>query len=680
VQTKSPDEKKAQSLRIAGRCENDQDKILSKKFVDQRRAKEYAEQNIDGFQEKTDPDFELADVDDPVVVSQVMDCLVVVADNAKKHNAAIVIPDYMTSSANSKLIETALDFVEFDGPVINICTQGQVAVDLATAQEKYTIKDAPGKSFDKGILHSRVTHSIQVKGSYSRVAARLSRVICDPDTELASNIYETKVRGKKKKELESDMGNRRMFVVAGGGFAVLQHMAEAVKESVPIVVLQGSRRLSDYLPKLWVGRYSAKFQLYEETCKLCKECGFPPTLNANVVNLMVRDLVEKGNVNIHQIKGSIYALKRVLQSLQAKDDALLQARKRYCDYQCAAQDMERPDMGMLLAKLVLSFTTTLCVTIAGSVLPANQMEQILSGAVRISDLSFTVILLYVGIIVLPGFLSIIMALQHEYNYGPKILALRHAAGEVVREMFLYRACAGDYSDEKMAAKGKKIAAAGKVEAAAGQDPASASASAAAPTPDSGAVVKQDSGPAQDDLEMSDSGNYDIVSSRASLLTERLIKIGTKVPIFDCPDVSETQAMESAADALQAKNEKKKKKKSKGGDAKASKFFDLHNVVESMKEMKGVEGLAEHCLEDWESESKFGVLSGEDYAHNRLSGHLQLFEEEADSWDRGLLLYKIATYAIGVIGGFLSFMSLEVRLVSLFRAHDCQNATNFVQRI
>ena len=79
----------------------------------------------------------------------------------------------------------------------------------------------------------------------------------------------------------------------------------------------------------------------------------------------------------------------------------------------------------------------------------------------------------------------------------------------------------------------------------------------------------------------------------------------------------------------------------------------------MKELRGVQHLAEHCLDDWESESMFGVLSGEDYARMRLSGHLQLFEEEADTLDKGLLIYKIATYAIGVAGGFLSFMSLEV---------------------
>ena len=35
------------------------------------------------------------------------------------------------------------------------------------------------------------------------------------------------------------------------------------------------------------------------------------------------------------------------------------------------------------------------------------------------------------------------------------------------------------------------------------------------------------------------------------------------------------------------------------------------------------------------------------------------EQEADGLDRGILWFKIATYALGVAGGMLSFLSLEV---------------------
>ena len=224
---------------------------------------------------------------------------------------------------------------------------------------------------------------------------------------------------------------------------------------------------------------------------------------------------------------------------------------------------------------------------------------------------------------------------------------------------MYRACAGEYSDEKIVEKGKN-APVTKGESTADQDQAGST----APVLDNKVDTKE-SDPASDDSDMPDSGNFDIMSSRASLLTEKLIKIGTKVPIFDCPDIEESKKLENTADdpLLTLKDSQKKKKKSKIAD-KVSKYFDTHEVVESMKQLRGVEHLAEHCLEDWDSESKFGVLSGQDYAQMRLAGHLELFEEEADSLDKKLLVYKIATYAIGVIGGFLSFMSLEVQYVAV----------------
>jgi hypothetical protein len=163
--------------------------LFKKRFVDKAHAITYAQQHIHCFlrdkeNKPVDPDFDFQEEEDPVVISQVMDCLVVLAKAAKECNAAILIPDYMTMSPNSKLIETALDHVEFDGPVINVCMEDQAACDEQSADGVYHVKDNID-SFPKGLLLNRATHSIQVQhGSYSRVAARLASVIAQPDREL----------------------------------------------------------------------------------------------------------------------------------------------------------------------------------------------------------------------------------------------------------------------------------------------------------------------------------------------------------------------------------------------------------------------------------------------------------------------------------------------------------------
>jgi hypothetical protein len=212
-------------------------------------------------------------------------------------------------------------------------------------------------------------------------------------------------------------------------------------------------------------------------------------------------------------------------------------------------------------------------------------------------------------------------------------------------MFLYRACAGEYSDDKIAEKGSQDA----VKGDAGQDQAP-------PPAEGGSDVKPSAITAVDGT--SDSGNYDTITGRASLLTSRLIKIGTKVPIFDIPGPDETEDSEATPLMKKEEDSKKDKKKDKK-NFKRVKLFDLHVAVDALKQLEGVKEHADHNLEDWDSEIKFGTLSGEDYANYRLNGQLQLLEEEADKLDWRLLYYKVATYAIGAVGGFLSFLSLEV---------------------
>jgi hypothetical protein len=303
---------------VVERLKDKAQETLEKHFADKPRAQKFLKENIDNYDAAEDKDFEFYEEDDPAIIAQVMDCLVVLANNAKENNAAIIVPDYMTSSGNSKLIENALDFVEFDGPVISISVQEQVAWNETTAGETYPIGD---RTFPKGIPHSRVTHSIHIPhSSYSKVAARIAKVISDPDLD----VYPEEEQEQLKKKSHSDGSNRnqRILVLAGGGIALLYHMGEAVKEGLPVVVLQGSRRLCDYLPQLWVRRFSAKFDIYEETLKLADAIGFP-NARGTALALLVRQIVEQGHVSIHQLSTGVHSLRRILQSLQVKDERII---------------------------------------------------------------------------------------------------------------------------------------------------------------------------------------------------------------------------------------------------------------------------------------------------------------------------------------------------------------------
>jgi hypothetical protein len=376
-----------------------------------------------------------------------------------------------------------------------------------------------------------------------------------------------------------------------------------------------------------------------------------------------------------------------LQWRQVKDDALLQAMKRYCEYRSAADSMEGPDTLMLVLKLVCGFATTLLATVAAAVLPPGQMVKILHGEFSLDDVPVAIVALCFSVVLLPGILSIVMSLQQDYNFGPKVLALRYAAALVEREMFRYRACAEYYSDEAIIKKGEKVvkevkaaptakeekkllkktvkSVLGKLtrlasfrpkkgdgalaelrsspvaeeEPAGGQGGATikgdkTGAAAGAVSPGSAEPEKEEGKKKKDkkhkekrkDASDVDRSNYDMLSTRARRMTEELIKIGMQVPPFDCPDVSEGEPV-----GLIRKLFVRKGGKGPAGQGKRKKasYMDVHALIERMKGLKGVREVAEYNLEDLESEERYGQLSGEDYAELRLNAHRKRFEEEAD---------------------------------------------------
>jgi hypothetical protein len=203
-----------------------------------------------------------------------------------------------------------------------------------------------------------------------------------------------------------------------------------------------------------------------------------------------------------------------------------------------------------------------------------------------------IFLLCVSIIIFPGILSIIMALQHDYNFAPKVLALRYAAAlvEQLEEMFRYRACSKYYSDEQIQDAIKSDSKADKT--AASQDGISAQSNAQDNMQGGSIASAVDVNKAPEeknaDLDADPQVNYDMQTARARRLTEELIKIGEKVPIFNCPEVYENEKEEEFMKLFQS-SKKKRSKKPKERTVRV----DVHHVIKQMKKLSGVKEMAEH---------------------------------------------------------------------------------------
>ncbi len=113
--------------------------------------------------------------------------------------------------------------------------------------------------------------------------------------------------------------------------------------------------------------------------------------------------------SIQQLASGVGSLRRILQALQAKDAASIQAMRRYCENR----------------------SVPLRVGGAGIGDPRRH--------VSLGDVPVVTLTLWVVMVLLPGALSITMSLQQHCNYCPKILDIWFAAALVEFEMSRYPA-------------------------------------------------------------------------------------------------------------------------------------------------------------------------------------------------------------------------------------------------
>ena len=220
------------------------EEIEEKKFADSQQAEEFARRYIADFDINNDKDFCLVDIENARVMSCVSDALSSIVQLAKEHSAALVIPDYNSGSPGSRLIEAAILHADFRGPVINVGNDSWTAVRQQQVQETFTFRS---QSKPKSFLLQRATHSFQVRGSrdrmdYSRLAARLTRAIAGRPP-ASSPRPPPRCPGRAAPLVAC--------VVACGGKSVVEHVAALAQHALPVVVLEGSGRLCDFLPAVY---------------------------------------------------------------------------------------------------------------------------------------------------------------------------------------------------------------------------------------------------------------------------------------------------------------------------------------------------------------------------------------------------------------------------------------------
>lgn len=215
-------------------------------------------------------------------------------------------------------------------------------------------------------------------------------------------------------------------VIAAGGEVTRNEVLQAVRQNIPLIMVQGSGGLADEIATAWQAR---------------------PELPEDPV---MAEIIADGNIELHQLTNSVRSAERLIVRALGGDNVLLQAWERFADYDLNAQLQQKRFQNLQVAILVVGIVAT-TLAIVNEVWDGNNTRASLkdwwyssAGTFGTNRVMWTAV--YYILILLPIILTIMITAANRFKQGNKWLLLRAGAEAIKREIYRYRARAGDYKE------------------------------------------------------------------------------------------------------------------------------------------------------------------------------------------------------------------------------------------
>jgi len=195
--------------------------------------------------------------------------LSVIVEQAKKEDAAIVVQDWTYLDTNALLLKV-IERVGFRGPLVTV--RGSVFNANHPSEANHggtTIFCRAKKTFEEDtFVHKRsatfqrathvflVNHDCADQLTHARMTGVIARALSGHcDSKVANEVGLLKKVGGGKTFVKKTLCG----VLVNGGRLSLHAVGEHVRQGIPYLVLEGSGRLSNYLPIPYVKRFDARF-------------------------------------------------------------------------------------------------------------------------------------------------------------------------------------------------------------------------------------------------------------------------------------------------------------------------------------------------------------------------------------------------------------------------------------
>lgn len=197
-------------------------------------------------------------------------------------------------------------------------------------------------------------------------------------------------------------------LLAGGGDTTRNEVLQAVRQSLSLIVVEGSGGLADELAAAWKAR---------------------PDLPDDP---LMAEVIADGRLEFHVLGSTVKGAERLIVRELGGDNVLLQAWDRFAVYDLNAilqkQRFDRLQMTILSIGLL---ATALAIT-----------KQVFEG--RTPNWGTLWWYVYYLLIVIPIVITILVTVANKFKQGNKWLLLRSGAESIKREIYRYRSRAGDY--------------------------------------------------------------------------------------------------------------------------------------------------------------------------------------------------------------------------------------------
>lgn len=306
--------------------------------------------------------------------SQLFNTLCTLVRVAQSRQAVLHIPFYLNEPYNSGayFFDHVLEVCGFNGPIIVSAPTDTVAFkaeDVAAPVENLSIVGET-VTLSRWPCLRRTTHFVGCtagRNSAWHTGVLLGRQIDMKVSRLLSGLQ----NGGPLGDSENEKSPAIAFAV-NGGKSVLWQLAAAAQARLPMLVLEGSGRLCNVLPRVWVRRSTKDFNFKEEADAIMTQCGF---LGASDEYGHLIQQVLRGRLLIHNITARNMVLERVLQREFGgfREHCFEEARDRCLGYHLSAERFELPSLLLHMTYLIGAIVITLLTVVHEQVRSAASM-------------------------------------------------------------------------------------------------------------------------------------------------------------------------------------------------------------------------------------------------------------------------------------------------------------------